>query len=69
MGIQKLISLEKLEIWRCPKLQSFPAEGFPATLECLCIDNCPLLRDRCLKEKGGDYWPIISHIPRVVIRN
>ncbi|KAG8646198.1 hypothetical protein MANES_10G133668v8 [Manihot esculenta] len=69
MGIQKLTSLEKLEIWRCPKLQSFPAEGFPATLECLCIDNCPLLRDRCLKEKGGDYWPIISHIPRVVIRN
>ncbi|KAG8646213.1 hypothetical protein MANES_10G133713v8 [Manihot esculenta] len=66
MGIQKLTSLEKLEIWRCPKLQSFPAEGFPATLECLCIDNCPLLRDRCLKEKGGDYWPIISHIPALL---
>ncbi|OAY39649.1 putative disease resistance RPP13-like protein 1 [Manihot esculenta] len=69
MGIQNLTSLKELEIWSCPKLQSFPAEGFPATLECLSIGNCPLLRDRCLKDKGGDYWPVISHIPRVEIHN
>ncbi|XP_043816739.1 putative disease resistance RPP13-like protein 1 [Manihot esculenta] len=65
MRIQKLTSLEKLSIWWCPKLQSFPAEGLPATLECLEIHSCPLLRDRCLKDKGGDYWPIISDIPCV----
>ncbi|KAG8646207.1 hypothetical protein MANES_10G133695v8 [Manihot esculenta] len=68
-GIQKLTSLEKLSIWWCPKLQSFPAEGLPATLECLEILSCPLLRDRCLKDKGGDYWPIISDIPCVDIEN
>ncbi|OAY39854.1 putative disease resistance RPP13-like protein 1 isoform X2 [Manihot esculenta] len=68
-GIQKLTSLEILTIWRCPKLQSFPAEGLPATLQCLGIHSCPLLRDRCLKDKGGDYWPIISDIPCVDIEN
>ncbi|KAJ9158657.1 hypothetical protein P3X46_024221 [Hevea brasiliensis] len=67
MGIKNLTSLEKLEISSCPKLQSFPAEGFPATLELLDISGCPLLRDRCLKYTGGDYWPIISHIPSVWI--
>ncbi|KAG8646200.1 hypothetical protein MANES_10G133674v8 [Manihot esculenta] len=69
MGIQKLTSLEELAIWWCPKLQSFPAEGLPATLECLEIVTCPLLLDRCLKDKGGYYWPIISYIPMVVMEN
>ncbi|XP_043817105.1 putative disease resistance protein At3g14460 [Manihot esculenta] len=50
-GIQKLTSLEKLSIWWCPKLQSFPAEGLPATLECIDIHS----------------WPIISDIPFVGI--
>ncbi|KAG8646215.1 hypothetical protein MANES_10G128100v8 [Manihot esculenta] len=68
-GIQKLTSLEKLSILRCPKLQSFPAECLPATLEWLEIHSCPLLRDRCLKDNGGDYWPIISDIPHVCIEN
>uniref|UniRef100_A0A199UAF2 Disease resistance RPP13-like protein 1 n=1 Tax=Manihot esculenta TaxID=3983 RepID=A0A199UAF2_MANES len=66
-GIQKLTSLKTLSIWRCPKLQSFPAEGLPATLEGLSIHSCPLLLDRCLKDKGGDYWPIISDIPCVAV--
>ncbi|KAJ9158856.1 hypothetical protein P3X46_024400 [Hevea brasiliensis] len=69
MGIQNLTFLKEFEIFLCPNLQSFPAEGFPATLEQLYIHCCPLLRDHCLKDRGGDYWPIISHIPRLEINN
>ncbi|KAJ9158661.1 hypothetical protein P3X46_024225 [Hevea brasiliensis] len=66
-GIQKLISLQELDIQLCWELHSIPDEGFPATLEELSVSCCPLLQDRCLKDRGGDYWPIISHIPRIRI--
>ncbi|KAJ9158859.1 hypothetical protein P3X46_024403 [Hevea brasiliensis] len=66
-GIQKLISLQELDIQLCQELHSIPDEGFPATLEELSVSCCPLLQDRCLKDRGGDYWPIISHIPRIRI--
>ncbi|KAG8646223.1 putative disease resistance RPP13-like protein 1 [Manihot esculenta] len=66
-GIQKLTSLKSLHICG-EKLQSFPDVGFPATLEELSVYGCPLLQDRCLKDRG-DYWPIISHIPIVCINN
>ncbi|KAF2309188.1 hypothetical protein GH714_001124 [Hevea brasiliensis] len=66
-GLQSLISLQTLCIDSCPKLQSLPMEGLPARLGSLDIRSCPLLKDQCLKGKG-DYWPIISHIPRLDIR-
>ncbi|CBI24966.3 unnamed protein product, partial [Vitis vinifera] len=54
-------------ISRCPNLQSFlPTEGLSDTLSELSINGCPLLIQRCLKEKGED-WPKIAHIPYVKI--
>ncbi|CBI28589.3 unnamed protein product, partial [Vitis vinifera] len=51
----------------CPELRSFlPDEGLPATLSRLEIKKCPILRKRCLKEKGED-WARIAHIPRIEI--
>ena len=67
MGFQKLISLEYLWFINCPKLVSLvPKEGLPPTLVELKIIDCPILKKRCLKDKGKD-WPKIAHIPRVVI--
>ncbi|XP_037494098.1 LOW QUALITY PROTEIN: putative disease resistance RPP13-like protein 1 [Jatropha curcas] len=61
-GIHHLTSLDTLVIRKCPKLQSFPKEGLPSTLERLAIFECPLLERRCRKEKG-DYWRFIANIP------
>ncbi|GLT63036.1 hypothetical protein SLA2020_356300 [Shorea laevis] len=65
--LQNLNSLQDLLIKDCPKLQSLPKEGLPPLLERLWIINCPLLKRRCLEEKG-DYWPLIAHIPRIEVR-
>ena len=65
LSLQTLTSLRKLDIFQCPKLQSFiPRKGLPCILSELHIRNCPLLIQRCSKEKGKD-WPKISHIPCV----
>ncbi|KAJ9158620.1 hypothetical protein P3X46_024185 [Hevea brasiliensis] len=67
-GLQKLTSLQMIIITNCRNLLWLPEEGFPATIEHLCIYNCPHLEVRCSKDKE-DYWPIISHIPRVACFN
>ncbi|GKV46331.1 hypothetical protein SLEP1_g53316 [Rubroshorea leprosula] len=64
--LQNLNSLTLLGIWRCPKLQSLPREGLPPLLGELDIHDCPLLKRKRFQEKGK-YWPLIAHIPRVVI--
>ncbi|CAL5379522.1 unnamed protein product [Camellia sinensis] len=40
---QNLTSLERLEIWSCPRLASFPKEGLPPSLLHLWIWHCPEL--------------------------
>ncbi|RVW59025.1 hypothetical protein CK203_107804 [Vitis vinifera] len=66
-SLQSLISLKTLEFHICPKLRSFvPNEGLLATLARLVIKECPVLKERCLKDKGKD-WPKIAHIPYVQI--
>lgn len=67
MGPQSLASLNKLRIVSCPKLRSLvPKEWLPPTLAQLKIKRCPILKRRCLKEKGK-YWPKIAHIPYINI--
>lgn len=67
IGLQNLTFLETLEIYSCPKLQTFlPKEGLPATLSNLRIKFCPIVGARCRKNKGED-WPSISHIPCIDI--
>ena len=69
IGLQSFTSLKVLELVHCPQLQSFvPKKGMPPTLAKLVIWRCPILKNRCLKNKGKD-WPQIAHIPYVEIDN
>ncbi|XVE74184.1 hypothetical protein DITRI_Ditri11bG0178600 [Diplodiscus trichospermus] len=68
MGLCNLTLLEELEIAECPKLQCLPKEGLPAKLGRLCIRECQLLKQHCLKDKGV-YRPVIAHIPYLEIES
>ncbi|KAH9734037.1 putative disease resistance protein [Citrus sinensis] len=63
---ENLTSLETLRLFNCPKLKYFPEQGLPKSLSRLSIHNCPLIEKRCRKDEGK-YWPMISHLPRVLI--
>ncbi|CAK9183588.1 unnamed protein product, partial [Ilex paraguariensis] len=63
-GIHNLTSLNALHIDKCPNLRSLPDERTLATLSSLIISNCPLLEQRCLKDKGVD-WQKIADIPYI----
>ena len=67
LSIQKLSSLELLNIADCPKLRSIlpRKKRLPPTLSRLYIEGCQLLEERYSKEKGKD-WPKIAHIPDVL---
>nr|AKE49464.1 NBS-LRR disease resistance protein NBS49 [Dimocarpus longan] len=65
-GFQNLTSLEYLSINDCPKLTSLPEPGLPSSLLQLFIYNCPLLKIRCKRDEGEE-WFKIAHIPRVRI--
>ena len=61
ISIQKLSSLESLNIAYCPKLRSIlpRKKRLPPTLSSLYIEGCQLLEERYSKEKGKD-WPKIA---------
>jgi len=67
-GFQGLASLENLFIFRCKKLTSFPEHGFSPSLLQLYIFDCPLLKERCKKDQGPE-WFKIAHIPFLQIDN
>ncbi|KDO37965.1 hypothetical protein CISIN_1g0480622mg, partial [Citrus sinensis] len=63
VDLQYLTSLYLLE---CPKLKYFPEKGLPSSLLLLIIWECPLIVEKCRKD-GGQYWDLLTHIPRVEI--
>ncbi|KAJ0860712.1 putative leucine-rich repeat domain superfamily [Helianthus annuus] len=67
MGLQHLTSLQRLDIWYCPKVNDLPEMLLPSLLS-LTILECPKLKERC-EGRGSHYWPLISHIPEIQFRN
>ncbi|XP_048318666.2 putative disease resistance protein At3g14460 [Ziziphus jujuba] len=65
-GLQQFTSLECLCISECPQLEKLSQQRLSTSLKHFQIDGCPLLEERCRREKGED-WNIISHIPRIWI--
>ncbi|CAK9151652.1 unnamed protein product [Ilex paraguariensis] len=63
-----LSSLDSLYIGNCPNLRSLPDKRTLDTLSRLIITECPLLEQRCLKDKGAD-WHKIADIPCVIIQS
>ncbi|XP_044470864.1 putative disease resistance RPP13-like protein 1 isoform X2 [Mangifera indica] len=66
-GFQDLTSLRTLVINNCPQLSSFP-EGLTSSLLDLRINYCPLLKERCTRDKGRE-WSKIANVSYVIIDN
>ncbi|KAM0002955.1 putative P-loop containing nucleoside triphosphate hydrolase, leucine-rich repeat domain superfamily [Helianthus debilis subsp. tardiflorus] len=66
VGVQHLTSLQRLFLWRCPKLKYLPDNLLPSLLS-LRITNCRKLEGRC--SRRGSYWSRISHIPCITIND
>ncbi|KAL1809333.1 hypothetical protein ACET3Z_026323 [Daucus carota] len=64
-SIAKLPSLRKLSILGCNNLESLPAFEESHTLQTLYIVGCPVLRQRCRKGQGPE-WFKIQYIPRII---
>ncbi|GJZ70428.1 NB-ARC domains-containing protein [Tanacetum coccineum] len=62
-GLQHFTSLQHLYIYDCPKMKDLPETLLPSLLS-LRIRECRDLKERCSK-RGGSYWTLISHIPRI----
>ncbi|CDP13841.1 unnamed protein product [Coffea canephora] len=65
-ALRHLTSLQNLCFNDCPRLQSLPEEGLPASLTELRFWGCPLLKPRLKWERGQD-WHKVAHIPCVVV--
>ncbi|KAK1557435.1 hypothetical protein Q3G72_024573 [Acer saccharum] len=51
LDFQDLSSLKILELQSCPNLKFFPEKGLPSSLQKLSINECPLLKQSCEKDK------------------
>ncbi|KAK1418915.1 hypothetical protein QVD17_28066 [Tagetes erecta] len=60
---QHLMSLQHLSFWDCPKMMDLPEMLLPSLLSLNILLNCAKQKERC--SKGGCYWPLIVHIPRI----
>jgi len=66
-NLEKLdYKLKLLTLHNCPNLRCLPEEGLPKSISSFHISCCPLLKQRCQKERGED-WEKISHIQHLHI--
>ncbi|XP_073122885.1 putative disease resistance RPP13-like protein 1 [Henckelia pumila] len=64
--LENLVLLRHLSVMNCGKLSLLPSEQLLEKLWHLEISECPLLSQRCLKDKG-EFWPMIAGVPCVKI--
>ncbi|PIN23640.1 Apoptotic ATPase [Handroanthus impetiginosus] len=62
--LENLKLLQCLSVMNCANVRELPSESLLEKLWQLAVRGCPLLEQRCRKDKG-DYWPKIAGIPRV----
>ncbi|KAG6679368.1 hypothetical protein I3842_14G127400 [Carya illinoinensis] len=63
-GLQRLTSLEQMEIYNCPNLKFVPKDGYPASISSLKIRGCPLL-EKQLQNKKGKLWRKVADITEI----
>ncbi|MBA0817509.1 hypothetical protein Gohar_028104, partial [Gossypium harknessii] len=63
-GFRNLTSLQCLIIGYCPNLKTLPGNNMLSSLLELEIRGCPMMEERCKRDKGPE-WSKISHIPCV----
>ncbi|KAH6824560.1 hypothetical protein C2S53_010374 [Perilla frutescens var. hirtella] len=64
--LENLTLLRHLSIMNCANLDGLPSEALLEKLWHLELSDCPLLKPKCVRDKG-DYWPKIAGIPCVEI--
>ncbi|PPD67353.1 hypothetical protein GOBAR_DD35770 [Gossypium barbadense] len=66
-GFRNLTSLQRLTIEKCPNLKTLPGNNMLSSLLELNFWGCPMMEERCKRDKGPE-WSKITHIPCVAVR-
>ncbi|XP_052478470.1 putative disease resistance protein At3g14460 [Gossypium raimondii] len=66
-GFRNLTSLQRLTIEKCPNLNTLPGNNMLSSLLELNFWGCPMMEERCKRDKGPE-WSKITHIPCVAVR-